>query len=204
MRFLIPLAALFTLGNAAVVHEPDETVIFGQAGPDNKTFRLGFDLVPGSYQVGHHTWYSPYKITKITYSSPGNLAARDDHCYESVKIHDQTNLHSPQSKDCEVIYDRIVDPGTWTVLMWLQHQLVEYRTCAYGVTAFRSRSGKAIFAHIGNDDIRDVLRRTIDSYSKEFSPHGTRVQSWGQFVCKPYDAEVEWEIYYQKGFPDDE
>ncbi|KAK0671708.1 putative necrosis-inducing factor-domain-containing protein [Cercophora samala] len=201
--FLIAFTALFGLGSAAPAHDPDETVIFAQAGPDHQTFRLGFDLVPGSVQVDNGTWFSPYDITNITYSRPGKLAARDDHCYESVAFHDETTLHSPLSKECQVIHDRIVGPGTWTVLMFIQHQLVEYQTCAYGVTAFRSKSGKAIFAYIGNDDIRDDLRRSIDDHSKEYRGHERRVQGWGQSVCEPFEAEVEWAIYHDKGWIED-
>ncbi|KAK4180470.1 putative necrosis-inducing factor-domain-containing protein [Triangularia setosa] len=195
-------AVFFALGKTAAVGHPEESVISAQAGPNNQTFRVGFDPVPGSVQISEGVWYSPYKISNVTRPTADKLVARDDHCAESMPIHGETTLSSPSSDDCQVIYDRIVGPGTWTVLMWFQHQLVEYKSCAYGVTAFRSDSGKAIYAHIGNDDIRDVLRRSMDGYSQGYYSHGKRVQTWGQFICKPFDTEVEWHIYHQKSWTD--
>ncbi|KAK4197546.1 putative necrosis-inducing factor-domain-containing protein [Triangularia verruculosa] len=199
----IAFTALFALGHAAAVDQSKESDIFAQAGPDRQTFRLGYDVVPGSNKVSEGVWFSPYQITNVTRSVAHKLAALDDHCEESEGIHPETNPNSPLSNDCQVIYDRIVGPGTWTVSMWIHHQLVEYNSCAYGVNAFTSKSGRAIFAYIGNEDIRDVLRRSMDKHSIDYDGC-ERVGTWGQFICRPFDAEVEWDIYHQKGWTGDE
>ncbi|KAK0726199.1 putative necrosis-inducing factor-domain-containing protein [Apiosordaria backusii] len=201
--FLIAFTALFALGKSAAAGHPEKLVILAQAGPDNQPFRVGFDLVPGSVKISESVWFSPNKITNVTHSTAGKLVARNDHCEDMCEIHPEVTLGSPLTDDCQVIYDRIVGPGTWTVLMWVQHQLIEYNSCAFGVTAFTSSSGTAIFAHIGNDDIREVLKRSMDEYSRVDSSHRRRVQSWGQFLCGPFDAVVEWGIYHQKGWTED-
>lgn len=83
-----------------------------------------------------------------------NLEERDsiNDCYDS-SFENQTSDASPLVSDCQQIAVNIADGGTWsTGDAGYQRQLVQYGTCALGV----SGDFQAQVFYVGNQDIIDV------------------------------------------------
>jgi len=94
---------------------------------------------------------------------------------------------SPTVGDCLQIAANISGGGSWTVedVAGLQHQLVQYGSCAFGVQGF----GSGIVFHVGNQDIIDLIHSSITM----FQWNGL-VGSKGLMPCG--GTKVEWGLYH--------
>jgi hypothetical protein len=104
---------------------------------------------------------------------------------------DESSSASPAVADCLQIAENIAGGGTWTVFPPFQHQLVQYGTCAFGVTALG-----AGFANIGNQDIIDLINSSVQMFSW-FGLVGSK----GTMPCQPegfndQEMNVNWGIYH--------
>ncbi|KAJ6003367.1 hypothetical protein N7451_005914 [Penicillium sp. IBT 35674x] len=100
----------------------------------------------------------------------------------------ESSSGSPKVADCRKIATNIKSGGTWTFEGFgVQHKLVHYGTCAFGVTS--SADG---FTYIGNEDIINL----IDDSIKKFKWEG-KVGAKGKMKCKGEGGkdEVVWGIY---------
>ena len=107
-------------------------------------------------------------------------------CGDSSFIN-QSSGGSPLISDCQMIQRNIAGGGTWTTNAIVgQRQLVQYGTCAFGVTV---RSGTA---NVGNQDIIDIINTSIQMFSYE-----GRVGSKGTMPCQgPLGGTtVDWGLY---------
>ncbi|KAJ5745953.1 hypothetical protein N7520_011135 [Penicillium odoratum] len=101
---------------------------------------------------------------------------------------DETTSGSPKVADCKKIATNIKSGGTWTFEGFgVQHQLVQYGTCAFGVTVSAD-----YYTMIGNEDIIDLITDSIEKYKWE-----GKVGAKGHMMCEGQDGknEVVWGIY---------
>lgn len=119
--------------------------------------------------------------------------ANDQECGESSFI-DQTSDASPTVQDCLQIATNIAGGGRWEVeaIIGLQHQLVEYGTCAFGVQ--RAQVG-AFYFYVGNADIIDIINTSVD----RFGSSGL-VGAKGFMWCNPtlLSPGTNWGLYHTK------
>jgi hypothetical protein len=111
-------------------------------------------------------------------------------CGDSSFIN-QTSGASPRVDDCLQIARNIAGGGTWTVNGFgVQHQLVQYGTCAFGIT-----QGSTAPVYIGNQDIIDLINDSV----ARFQWNGL-VGSKGTMDCQmagyPAHVSVLWGIYH--------
>ncbi|KAJ4369601.1 hypothetical protein N0V83_005363 [Neocucurbitaria cava] len=111
-------------------------------------------------------------------------------CGDST-FENQSSDGSPNISDCQQIATNIAGGGTWTVAVG-QHQLVQYGTCAFGVTPEDSLN----YAYIGNQDIIDVINASIQKFS-----YNGKVGAKGVMGCQSGQGEVSgdevtWGIYH--------
>ncbi|RHZ49226.1 uncharacterized protein CDV56_106401 [Aspergillus thermomutatus] len=110
-------------------------------------------------------------------------------CGDST-FENQSSSGSPLVSDCQKIASNIASGGTWTVMSGTQHQLVQYGTCAFGVT-FHYPVAQSV--KIGNQDIIDLINTSISKF-QWFDKVGAK----GQMPCQTVsegDEIVEWGIY---------
>lgn len=102
----------------------------------------------------------------------------------------QSTSGSPHAADCHMITTNIAGGGTWTIAVAnRQSQLVQFGTCAFGVTARGNCMTK-----IGNSDIIDLINSSVD----QFQWNGL-VSAKGSMSCQCAGighATVEWGIYH--------
>ncbi|RHZ53848.1 uncharacterized protein CDV56_107558 [Aspergillus thermomutatus] len=104
-----------------------------------------------------------------------------------------TSEASPLVSDCQQITRNIANGGRWEVEDFGgQHQLVQYGTCAFGVTGDKSING----FYVGNSDIIDLINDSISRYQW----HG-KVGSKGVMGCHSLlgamsGARVTWGLYH--------
>ncbi|GFF22633.1 hypothetical protein IFM61606_08574 [Aspergillus udagawae] len=115
---------------------------------------------------------------------------RINDCGDSTFIN-QSSGGSPRVDDCLQIARNIAGGGTWTFEGFgVQHQLLQYGTCAFGVT-----QGSRVTVKIGNQDIIDLIN---DSISR-FQWYGL-VGSKGTMNCQVSgyigQESVSWGIYH--------
>lgn len=119
--------------------------------------------------------------------------ANDQECGESSFI-DQTSGGSPKVEDCLQIATNIAGGGRWQVeaILGLQHQLVAYGTCAFGVQ--RAQVG-AFYFYVGNADIIDIINTSV----QRFGSSGL-VGSKGFMWCNPtfLSPGTNWGLYHTK------
>ncbi|KAK3937373.1 putative necrosis-inducing factor-domain-containing protein [Diplogelasinospora grovesii] len=109
----------------------------------------------------------------------------------------RTSNASPTVADCQQITQNIAGGGTWYVLgIAGQRQLVQYGTCAFGVTVFIPRG--VLLTKIGNQDIINRINTSID----KFASNGL-VGAEGLMECEDIlsadgyrDDPVDWGIYH--------
>ncbi|KAJ5288624.1 necrosis-inducing factor-domain-containing protein [Penicillium angulare] len=133
--------------------------------------------------VGHTlTDRSPNPI--VVLSERGASSVND--CGDSTFIN-QSSGGSPKISDCQQIATNIANGGTWSVESnGAQNQLVQYGTCALGVTGDFTIG---IF-YVGNQDIIDVINESIS----RFSWNGL-VGAEGKMYCEG-GSDVTWAIYH--------
>ncbi|KAK3984158.1 putative necrosis-inducing factor-domain-containing protein [Cladorrhinum sp. PSN332] len=114
---------------------------------------------------------------------------------EDYSWEDQTSGASPLVEDCEELY-RTLGTGDKGDLNWtigdIQSKLALYKTCYIG--GQRAEHGTS---SLGNEDLRTLIRKSIDTYRTKF-PDGTeRVGSKGKMKCGELDGDwVSWGIYH--------
>jgi len=104
---------------------------------------------------------------------------------------DASSSGSPLVSDCLQIAANIAGGGTWEVdSLPIQHQLVQYGTCAFGVTANGDNFLNSYWYYVGNQDIIDLIHSSIDL----FQWYGL-VGASGYMNCQP-DTDVTWGLYH--------
>lgn len=108
---------------------------------------------------------------------------------------DQTSGTSPKVEDCLHIAENIKDGGTWQIenIIAVQHQLVEWGTCAFGVQGDRGNGG---YFFVGNQYIIDIIHVSIEKFGR----NGV-VGSKGDMFCNsgaPLRPLIEWGLYHTK------
>lgn len=106
-------------------------------------------------------------------------------CGDSTFVN-QSSGGSPKISDCQQIAANIAGGGSWTILTSDQHQLVQYGTCAFGVTTEDLLPALSI----GNQDIIDLINSSI----QKFSWNGL-VGARGQMACRQGQV-VFWGLYH--------
>ncbi|KAK4121530.1 hypothetical protein N657DRAFT_577352 [Parathielavia appendiculata] len=109
-------------------------------------------------------------------------------CGDST-FENQSSGGSPRVADCWRLHDNIAGDGTWTVWGPNHRTLATYGTCAFGVTC-----DSAGPTEIGNGDIRDLVRDSIN----RFGGAGV-VGAKGRMKCEsPFGVwvDVEWGLYH--------
>lgn len=138
--------------------------------------------------------HTPTNENKV---SPSVIFKRDavNDCGDS-SFENQTTGGSPAVEDCLQIAANIAGGGTWEVedIAFDQHQLVQYKTCALGVTGVATEGAGAFL--IGNQDIIDLINSSID----QFQWNGL-VGAKGYMTCIEGGAQniqvgVEWGVYH--------
>ncbi|KAE8130935.1 putative necrosis-inducing factor-domain-containing protein [Aspergillus pseudotamarii] len=115
-----------------------------------------------------------------------------DDCGDST-FENQTSDASPLVSDCQQITRNIAGGGTWEVEDFGgQHQLVQYGTCAFGVTGDKSING----FYVGNSDIIDLINDSISRYN-----WNGKVGSKGSMGCQSLTGlmggvTVTWGLYH--------
>ncbi|KAK0665349.1 putative necrosis-inducing factor-domain-containing protein [Cercophora samala] len=110
------------------------------------------------------------------------LKTRDNHCGAS-SFENRTSNGSPQVSDCWRIFNNIAGDGTWTINGFGHRTLATYGTCAFGVDT------SAIWTYVGNEDIRDLIRDSINKYQ-----WNGKVGSRGNMQCS--GVAVTWGVYH--------
>jgi hypothetical protein len=117
-----------------------------------------------------------------------NFPSSNDECGASTFINNSSPA-SPTVSDCLRIASNIALGGTWQVSVANLHKIVQYGTCAFGVTAV---VGENVLFHVGNQDIIDLIHSSIDMFQWD-----GLVGAQGQMWCNPKMSEkVQWEIYH--------
>ncbi|KAF7967881.1 hypothetical protein HWV62_32820 [Athelia sp. TMB] len=100
----------------------------------------------------------------------------------------ETSGGSPLISDCQIIQKNIAGGGTWTTSAGAQRQLVQFGTCAFGITVISD--GAAI---VGNQDIIDLINSSIQLFGS-----GRRVAAKGAMPCNALFGgprlTVDWEL----------
>ena len=139
-------------------------------------------------------------ITAATHQAPStiNLAARGaksvNDCDESA-FFGETTSESPMVKHCQQLAWNIRNGGTWTIetVMDQNHQLAQYRSCAFSAHALDATVPSA---HIGNQDIIDLITTSVARFARD-----GLVAAHGYMACQTGMAShvnVTWGIYYNE------
>ncbi len=135
--------------------------------------------------------------TLVNDPDPPQLIGVDkvDECSESSFL-DQTTNASPRIEDCLQIAANIATGGRWEVeatVDW-QHQIVQYRTCAFGVKGY---NGGDWFFYIGNEDIIDTIHTSIEQFGRD-GLVGTKGTMYCHAITR--SLKVDWGLYHTKSF----
>lgn len=84
---------------------------------------------------------------------------------------------SPDVGDCQQLCANIDRHGHWRVMEDTQHQVAQYKSCAYGLEPVNTRSADIIV--IGNGDIITTITESI----KQFAPGGGKIGASGTMWC---------------------
>ncbi|KAK4456820.1 putative necrosis-inducing factor-domain-containing protein [Cladorrhinum samala] len=103
---------------------------------------------------------------------------------------------SPTVEDCEELYrqlgDKSMEDLDWSIGD-IQSKLAYHKTCYVGGQRIEHGRSK-----IGNQDLRTIIRNSIDKY-KAVTEHGIeRVGTGGWMQCGPniYGDQINWGIYH--------
>ncbi|OAL05421.1 hypothetical protein IQ06DRAFT_68527 [Phaeosphaeriaceae sp. SRC1lsM3a] len=125
-------------------------------------------------------------LTTMASAAPTSLATnilskRENRC-ENSTFENASSGGSPQIADCEQLARNIEGSGNWN-LGCSQRTIATYGTCAFGA------EGKYCFAHVGNEDVRDLIRDSIAKFSWE-----GKVGARGDMTCG--GTAVNWGLYH--------
>jgi len=120
-------------------------------------------------------------------ASENPLVKRVNDCGGST-FENQSSGGSPTVADCRRLHDNIAGDGTWISNPNTQRTLATYGTCAFGV----DNTGLGI-ARIGNEDIRDLIRDSINRFQ-----WNNLVGAKGRMTCQgpTGDQTVTWGLYH--------
>ncbi|OIW23925.1 hypothetical protein CONLIGDRAFT_637162 [Coniochaeta ligniaria NRRL 30616] len=140
--------------------------------------------------------YPVANTTKTIMLCPALPTDSEGRCGYTWDVQGMTDVDSPLAGDCIKLAQRIRGAGEWKVesIYGNHHQLVEYRTCAFGVMGIQF----AYNFNLGNQDIIDLLRDSV----RDFTVDG-KVAASGKMQCVGRFAKsvwVEWGIYRQPGW----
>lgn len=151
-------------------------------------------------------------LTTMASAAPTSLATnilskRENRC-ENSTFENASSGGSPQIADCEQLARNIEGSGNWVSQVVLQvparkvrlllltpssfflqnlgcsqRTIATYGTCAFGA------EGKYCFAHVGNEDVRDLIRDSIAKFSWE-----GKVGARGDMTCG--GTAVNWGLYH--------
>ncbi|ROW15174.1 hypothetical protein VPNG_03014 [Cytospora leucostoma] len=127
----------------------------------------GFIRIPVcSAEIAYTNWDALLNLNSSLSSAanfPCNTPQGEAYCGTSTFV-DETSGASPTVSDCQQIAINIAAGGDWTVdSSGVQHQLVQYGTCAFGIQGQGSPVGNVDFT-IGNQDIIDIITSSISMY----------------------------------------
>ncbi|KAJ5921436.1 hypothetical protein N7466_009762 [Penicillium verhagenii] len=116
------------------------------------------------------------------------LEKRTTLCGTSTFV-DESSSGSPKAANCKKIATNIASGGTWTFEGWgVQHRLVQYGDCAFGVT-----SPSDEWTQIGAAKIIELIDTSIEKYKWE-----EKVGAKGVVHCLGYGEDshkVTWGLY---------
>jgi hypothetical protein len=129
--------------------------------------------------------------TRTITEYPALPTASEGRCGFAHEFDDLTGPDSPLAEDCIELAHRIRGAGEWTVEGFLlqDHQLVEWKTCAFGIMSIQA----TMLFLVGNQDIIDLLRDSV----RDFTLDG-RVGAMGKMWCRNnpgWSVQVKWGIY---------
>ncbi|KAI1833998.1 hypothetical protein DTO006G1_7751 [Penicillium roqueforti] len=137
--------------------------------------------------------------TLLAFAQAAPLAPKESRLEARASINDcgsstfinQSSGGSPLVADCQHLARNIAGGGTWTVsASGSQHQLAQYGTCAFGI------QGQVLeTAHIGNQDIIDVINSSIAKFKWE-GKIGAKGTMGCQTVTKSGNTPMTWGIYH--------
>ncbi|KAH8905803.1 hypothetical protein BR93DRAFT_928375 [Coniochaeta sp. PMI_546] len=135
-------------------------------------------------------------ITRTVTEYPDLPTDKEGRCDLAHEVIDATGPDSPLAADCMHLAHRIRGAGEWTVEAYVlaEHQLVEWRSCAFAIKPIQF----ALVVLIGNQDIIDLLRDSV----RDFTIDG-KVAAHGKMWCmnNPGAAvQVRWGIYKNAGW----
>jgi hypothetical protein len=96
---------------------------------------------------------------------------------------------SPRVTDCEQLSRNIAGDGSWHITSAGWRTLATYGSCAFGAQA-----REAYVVNVGNEDIRDLIRDSINMFRR----HDGKVGSKGMMECEQvggFPIKVDWGIY---------
>ena len=168
-KLALALATLFITAECAPADTSAAAVFAIPSDPD-------VVYTPGSANVTNPVKAGAGAVTKRAINDCG------DSTFEN-----KSSGGSPTVADCWTLYNNIVGDGTWTVWGPDHHTIATYGSCAFGVTV----AGIG-WANIGNGDIRDLVRDSINKYQ-----WNGLVGSKGYMLCQGlFDRSVEWGLYH--------
>ncbi|KAK3385992.1 putative necrosis-inducing factor-domain-containing protein [Podospora didyma] len=140
--------------------------------------------------------------TPAIHPGPGwiPLDKRDDQRKECgpANITDRTSLASPLVADCRQLAFNIRDGGSWSVLGSAQKQILQCKSCAFGVTG-SSVTGRVDTYYVGNRDVIEMIDRSIGEFKGHVNEKGEGIiGAEGNMPCKAMfstDTIVNWGIY---------
>lgn len=145
-------------------------------------------------ETAYYNWDSVIKLNGSLAGAPSfpcNTPQGEAYCGAS-SFTDQTSGASPTTADCRQVVANIALGGDWTVdSSGVQHQLVQYGGCAFGIQGQGSPVGNVDFT-IGNQDIIDIITTSINMFGGS-----GQVGAKGTMSCSGNAASqnVLWGIY---------
>ncbi|KAK4160688.1 hypothetical protein QBC43DRAFT_359167 [Cladorrhinum sp. PSN259] len=132
--------------------------------------------------------------------APTNLSVPSDATLSSfchnLSWENQVSDASPEWDDCDWLFR---DLGTqhwanwdWTVTQ-KQNKIIDHRTCVIGGQRWEKGGSK-----VGADDLRGILRYSLDNYKYTYGDGIARVGSKGQMQCGDnlVADQVNWGLYH--------
>ncbi|RDA88812.1 hypothetical protein CP532_5417 [Ophiocordyceps camponoti-leonardi (nom. inval.)] len=116
------------------------------------------------------------------------LSKRGNMCGDS-SFENRGSAGSPYASDCEVLARNIAPGGDWTVSRGAHRTLATFGTCAFG-----AEKGGPWYTYVGNEDIRDLIRDSINRFKRGDGKVGAR----GRMHCAGNGGggEIIWGIFH--------
>ncbi|RCI16483.1 hypothetical protein L249_1735 [Ophiocordyceps polyrhachis-furcata BCC 54312] len=116
------------------------------------------------------------------------LNKRGNKCGHS-SFEDRGSEASPYASDCEMLAHNIASGGDWTVTHGVHRTLAQYGTCAFG-----AEGGGPWYTWVGNEDIRDLIRDSINKFKRPDGKVGSR--GWMKCSGNSGGGRILWGIYH--------